>query len=89
MLDKDHRMARLAERGEELVGGKAPADIEVLRLPVDARQDPGVVPANIEEQEPLEIRVAVECGNHHLFRCDHCVESTRLERQALAESRSA
>ena len=85
VLDKDNCVAGLAERGEELVGGKTPADIKVFGLPVDPRQDPGVVASDIEEEEPLEIRVAVECVDHHLFRCDHGVESTRLECQALAE----
>ena len=52
----------------ELVGSECPANIEVLGLPVDTRQDPGIIPPDVKEEEPLEIRVAVDGSDHHPSR---------------------
>jgi hypothetical protein len=85
MLDKDDGMTCLPEYSKELVGGECTLDIEVLGLPIDPREDPGIVPPYVEEKEPLEIRVVVDGTDHHFLWYNNGVEGTRLERQTLAE----
>jgi len=58
---------------------ECPLNIEVPARAVDARQDARVVPANVEEEEPLEIHVAVDGGDHQLLRSDHRVEGAWVQ----------
>jgi hypothetical protein len=66
-------------------GTVAAPDLEVLGGPVEVGEDPGIVTTDVEEKETPEVRVIVECVDHHLFGCDDCGEVTRLECQVLAE----
>jgi hypothetical protein len=78
-------VARLFQDGEELVSRECPADLKVFGRAVDRREEPRVIPAHVKKEEPLEIRVGVECGDHHLHGCDYGVESAWLEGHSLAE----
>jgi hypothetical protein len=66
VLHKDDRVVRLAEDRQELVCGECPADFEGTGNPADAGQDAGVVPADVEEHVPLQLRVGVQGSRHHL-----------------------
>ena len=79
MLDKDDRVACLVNDGQELVCGKWPADLEIVLCTADAREDTRVVAADIEKEEPLEIRIAVERCKDLFFRGYHCGKTTRVQ----------
>jgi len=78
-------MCRLPKHREELVCCECTTDIEIPGRPVDTRQDVRVVPADVEEEEPLEIHIAVNGGDHHPLRCDHRVEGAWIQVHTLAD----
>jgi hypothetical protein len=64
---------------------ECPSDIEVPGRPVDARQDARVVPANLEEKEPLEIHVAIDGGDHHPLWSYYSTVSARVQVHSFAD----
>jgi hypothetical protein len=55
------------------------AKVEVPGDPVDARKDTRVVPSDVEEEEPLEIHITVDSGDHHLLRGDYRVIGAQIQ----------
>ena len=67
MLDDDQRVASLFKNGHELKDCEGPADLKVLEPAVQPAEDCGVVPADVEDLEPLQVEVAVEGLGKHLI----------------------
>ena len=60
MLYDDQGVAGLFKNGHELKDCEGSADLKVLEPAVQSAQDAGVVPADVEDLEPLQVEVAVK-----------------------------
>ncbi len=66
MLDNDKGMTCLFEDGHQLECCKCPADLQICELAVELAEDAGVVAADVEDLEPLEVEVLVQGLDEHL-----------------------
>ncbi|MGD0952557.1 MAG: hypothetical protein ABR985_09205 [Methanotrichaceae archaeon] len=80
MLDDDQGVAGLFKNGHELKDCEGSADLQVLEPAVQLAQDVGVVPADVEDLEPLQVQVAVKSLGEHLVRGHQGVEGPRAKR---------
>ena len=57
VLYDDQGVTGLFKKGHELKDCEGPADLQVLELAVHPAQDAGVVAADVEDLEPLQVQV--------------------------------
>ena len=74
MLYDDQGVASLFKNGHELKDCEGSANFQVHKLAVQSAQDRGVVPADVENLEPLQVQIAVEGLGEHLIWCYQGVE---------------
>jgi len=85
MFDQDDCVMCLAEDRQELVCGECSLDHKGTGSTVDARKDAGEIPAHVQEHEPLQLLVAVQCCGEHIGRGNYRTERSRLERDGRAK----
>ena len=67
MLDDDQGMAGLFKNGHELKDCECSADLQILEPAVQPAEDGGVVSADVEDLEPLQVQIAIQSLGEHLI----------------------
>jgi len=76
VLDDDQGVAGLFKNGHELKDCEGPTDLQVLKPAVQSAQDSGVVAADVEDLEPLQVQVAIQRRDEHIIRGHQGVEGS-------------
>jgi hypothetical protein len=79
VLDDDQGVVSLFKNGHKLKDGEGSADLQIHKLAVQAAEDCGIVPADVEDLEPLQVRVAIQRRGEHLTWGYQGVEGPGME----------
>jgi len=74
MLDDQEAVAVLIQDGHELEGGEGPADLQLGDVAIQPAENAGVVARDVEGPVALQIDVAVQGTDQHLYRGDQDIE---------------
>jgi hypothetical protein len=69
VLDHNQGVTGLFKNGHELKDREGPADLQVLEPAIQPAKNGGVVPADIEDLEPMQVEVAIEIES----LCEHLI----------------
>ena len=79
MFNENNGVGGFPEHPEELVRCECPADLKVFRSAANRRVETRVVAADVQEEETLQIGVAVDGRDDDALRCNHRIKRSRLE----------